>query len=128
MNTVFVSGTLNSPAQLKMGDQGYLVTFKMTHEDELKDSFGNSKQVLTEWSVSLQYNQEPTEIIEKLDKGKKVLVKGNAKIEHQEGVDDFTMSCSLNGLTLNFMDAATKRAQKNVSQQFAELRSSAIAS
>ncbi|WP_031428893.1 hypothetical protein [Flavimarina sp. Hel_I_48] len=120
MNTVFVSGTLKTAAQLKMGDQGYIVTFKMVHEDEMKDSNGSIKAIATDWSVSLQYIEEPSDIISKLEKGVKVLVKGTSEISHQEEGGTFKMNCTLNGESLNIMDTASKKLQQNIQRQFAD--------
>jgi len=128
MNTVFVSGTINTPAQLKMGDQGYLVTFMMTNQDECKDASGALKKIDTNWSVSLQYEEEPVSLLKKLEKGMKVLVKGDAKISHKEVNDTFEMNCSLQGETLNFLTSTVKSVQAVSSKQFTAQQSSAIAS
>jgi len=128
MNTIFVSGTLKAPAQLKMGDQGYLVTFDMVHEDEMKDATGTIKTILTDWSVSLQYFEEPSEVIDKLNNGVKVLVKGNAEISHQEESGVFKMNCFLEGESLNIMDTASKKLQQKIQRQFADHQSNAMAS
>lgn len=128
MNAVFVSGTVNTQAQLKMGDQGYLLTFKLTHQDEFKDAHGKLKQIATNWSVSLQYDEEPTDVMNKLEKGMKVLVKGNPEIFHKEVDNVFEMNCFLQGQTLNFLDTAAKSSLQNVSQHFTQKQSSAMAS
>jgi hypothetical protein len=128
MNTVFVSGTVNTPAQLKMGDQGYLVTFMMTNQDECKDERGVLKQINTKWSVSLQYDEEPVSVVKKLEKGIKILVKGDAKISHKEVDDIFEMDCFLNGTTLDFLDATLKNKKAVSSKEFTELQANAIAS
>lgn len=128
MNTVFVSGTVNTTAQLKMGDQGYLVTFMMTNQDECKDASGALKQIKTNWTVSLQYDEEPVSILKKLEKGIKILVKGDAKISHKEVDNTFKMDCFLQGQTLNFLDSKVKNVQAVSSKQFTAQQSSAIAS
>lgn len=128
MNAIFVSGTVNTQAQLKMGDQGYLLTFKLTHQEEFKDKHGKLKQMSTNWSVSLQYDKEPTDVMKKLEKGVKVLVNGNAEISHKEVDNAFEMSCFLHGKTLNFLGATAESLPQTVSQQFIENQSSAMAS
>lgn len=128
MNTVFISGTVNAPAQLKMGDQGYLVTFMMTNQDECKDESGALKQINTNWSVSLQYDEEPVLVLKKLEKGIKILVKGDAKISHKEVNNTFEMDCFLKGKTLNFLDATLKNTQAISPKEFTEQQANAIAS
>lgn len=100
----------------------------MSHLDELKDAHGKPKQITTNWSVSLQYDEEPVDMLKKLEKGMQVLVKGNAEISHREVDNVFEMDCFLQGISLNFMDAATTSAHKNVAQPFTEQQNSALAS
>ncbi len=128
MNTVFVSGTVNTTAQLKMGDQGYLVTFMMTNQDECKDESGALKKIDTIWSVSIQYNEKPVSILKKLEKGIKILVEGDAKISHKEVDNTFEMDCFLQGKTLNFLNSTLKNTQAVSSKQSTEQQSKAIAS
>lgn len=114
MNTIYVSGTLNNPAQIKMGDHGYLVTFDLTHLEKNRDVQGNLNEVKTEWSVSMQYDQDPSELIKKLEKGRKVLVKGDAKIKHTEVNNEFILDCYLQAETLDLMGHSLKeRLEQN---------------
>lgn len=95
MNTIFVSGVLKTPAQIQMNAQGYLLSFDMVNYDKTIDDQGIVKQILTSWKVSLPFAKKPTQMLKKLGRGIKVLVKGDAHINHKEIDNQFKLECSL---------------------------------
>lgn len=114
MNTVFVSGTIKTPVQVKMNEKGYLITFDMMHCDQSMDDQGTMKQILTPWKVALSYKERPTQLLDKLSTGIKVLVKGDAKIDYEEIDQHYKLNCFLKGEQLNIFEGQTaKEGQYN---------------
>ena len=109
MNTVFVSGTLNKPAQVNVSEHGYLLTFNMLNYDECADSSGKIKQVLTPWTVSLSYDYKPVNLLNRLREGMKVLVKGDAKIDYKEIDQEYKLDCALMGEHIDILDTPVNR-------------------
>ena len=104
MNTVFVSGILRTQAQIEMNGKDYLLTFDMMNHDQSIDPKGTIKQILTPWAVSLRFDKKPTQLLNRLAKGIKVMVKGAAKINYKEVGQQIKLECELAGQQLEIFE------------------------
>lgn len=103
MNTIFVSGHLAKDAHVKVQENGYLLTFKMAHSEEWKDSKGIEHANITWWSVSKKYDTKPTQILSQLQEGSKVLVKGEPNMKHLDVNGKVNLNCSIVGEKIHIL-------------------------